>query len=129
MKISHVAIWVNNLEAMKDFYVKYFQMTCNSKYKNPNKKFTSYFLSFKNVSAKIELMHQDDILPFKGEKGRFTGMAHLAISAGSRQEVDILTERLRSNGYNVVSEPRITGDGFYESVVKDCEGNLIEITE
>jgi len=54
--------------------------------------------------------------------------AHLAISVGSKEKVDELTEKLRADGYTVAGNPRLTGDGYYESVVFDPEGNRIEIT-
>ena len=54
---------------------------------------------------------------------------HLAISLGSKEKVDTLTERLRKNGVRIIGEPRTTGDGYYESVIADPEGNLIELTE
>ncbi|HVX48622.1 MAG TPA: VOC family protein [Chitinophagaceae bacterium] len=126
MKIEHIAFWVNDIEVMKEFYVTYFNMVCNSKYINPKKQFESYFLSFKDGGARIELMHRADITGIT--KGLFTGLAHIAISAGSRNNVDSLTERLRNDGYTIAGEPRTTGDGYYESIVLDPEGNQIEIT-
>lgn len=129
MKIDHIAIWTRDLDKVKDFYVRYFGAVCNDKYVNPQKKFSSYFLSFEGETTRIELMHNPDI----GERERndvfAPGLTHLAISAGSRQNVDRLTEQLRTDGYRVLGEPRVTGDGYYESVVEDCEGNRIEITE
>lgn len=57
------------------------------------------------------------------------GLAHFSISVGSKEAVDKLTERLRNDGYAILSNPRITGDGYYESTVADPEGNCIEISE
>ena len=129
MKIGHLAIWTNDLEKMKHFYTRYFNMTCSEKYENKDKEFSSYFLSFNGAESRIELMHRTNISEFNGDKGTVNGLAHFSISVGSKQNVDQHTEYLRSNGYQITGEPRTTGDGYYESVVLDCEGNQIEITE
>jgi lactoylglutathione lyase len=129
MKIEHLAIWVEDLEAERDFYVRYFDMYCGEKYVNTQKQFTSYFLSFANQGARIELMHRSGILKNNGDKGSVTGFTHFAISVGSKENVNALTERMRTDGIKIQSEPRTTGDGYYESVVLDPEGNYIEITE
>lgn len=129
MRIEHVAIWCENLEKQKDFYVSYFGMEYSSIYVNPSKKYSSYFLSFKGESTRIELMHKTDIQPKAENKNITTGLAHLSISVGSKEMVDKLTAKLNEDGYMVTGMPRTTGDGYYESVIEDCEGNLVEITE
>ena len=129
IKIEHLAIWTNDLEKAKEFYVKYFDMVCNDKYHNPTKQFTSYFLSFRNSHVRIELMHRPDILEYNGRKGVTNGLTQFAISVGSKEAVDSLTQKLRADNHIIESEPRTTGDGYYESVILDPEGNLIEITE
>ena len=126
MKIDHLAIWVRDLEKAKDFYAKYFGMTCGEKYFNAKKNFSSYFLSFKGEETRIELMYNPDL--FEANKITTIGLAHFSISVGSKEKVEELTERLRSDGYSIAGEPRTTGDGYYESVVEDCGGNRIEIT-
>jgi len=128
MKIEHLAIWVRDLEKMKDFYTRFFNMNCNDKYLNEKKQFSSYFLSFEG-GARIEIMHRPDISEQRAMAGTFFGLTHYAISVGSREGVDELTERIRRAGYKVTCEPRTTGDGYYESVIADPEGNLVEITE
>ncbi len=128
IKIEHLAIWTKDLEMVKDFYVKYFDMICGEKYYNPTKKFTSYFLSFQDSNVRIELMHRPDIVEYIDKKGFANGLAHFAISVGSKENVDSLTERLRKDNFVIESQPRTTGDGYYESVISDIEGNLIEIT-
>lgn len=128
MKIEHLAIWVKDLEKMKDFYTRFFHMNCNDKYINEKKQFTSYFMSFEG-GARIELMHRPDISEQSSERGITFGLTHFAISVGSRERVDELTEIIRIAGYKVTGEPRTTGDGYYESVVADPEGNLVEISE
>ncbi len=129
MKIEHVAIWTEDLEAAKEFYTKYFNMTCGEKYTNTQKHFSSYFLSFNNSPIRLELMHRPDILKPHDKKGFTNGLTHFAISVGSKELVNSLTEKLRANNFMIQGEPRTTGDGYYESVVLDPEGNLIEITE
>lgn len=128
MKIEHIAIWTQNLELMKDFYIRFFKMTSNEKYFNSEKQFSSYFLSF-HTGARIELMHRPDIAGFLNKPEEQFGMTHFAVSVGSKTEVNRLTDELRTNGYKIFGEPRTTGDGYYESVVADPEGNRIEITE
>lgn len=128
MRIEHIAIWVNDLEEMKDFYIRYFNMKCSIIYENPKKGFTSYFLSF-DTGARIEIMNRKDISRTINIKGKSNGFTHLAISMGSIEKVDELTELIRNNGFEIFGEPRTTGDGFYESIVLDPEGNHIEITE
>ncbi len=127
MRIEHIAMYVNDLEASKDFFVKYFNATPNEGYHNKKTDFRSYFLSFED-GARLEIMNrpgmEDDP---KGETR--TGYIHIAFSLGSKEAVDELTERMRNDGYNVVSGPRTTGDGYYESCIVGIEGNLIEITE
>ena len=129
MKIEHIAIWCQDLERMKDFYTGFFQMTASEKYINPKKKFSSYFLSFPNAKTRIELMHRVDISTIFAERREMIGLAHFSISVGSAQKVDEMTELFRARQVQIVGEPRTTGDGYYESVIHDIEGNLVEITE
>jgi lactoylglutathione lyase len=128
MKIEHIAIWVNDLEKMKNFYETYFDVTAGEKYTNSKKQFNSYFLYFGSDKTRLEIMQRPDIEPNLGKRGFLEGLAHFAISVGGKQAVDALTERLRTDGYTIESEPRTTGDGYYESVVLDPEGNYVEIS-
>ncbi len=125
MKIEHVAIWVKDLEAMKKFYVTYFNGNANSKYHNKEKKFESYFLTF-DGGARLEIMSKAGI--DKPDQDDRLGWAHIAISLGSRESVNQMTTRLQNDGYRLVNGPRVTGDGYYESVIEDPEGNLLELT-
>ena len=128
MKIEHVAIWAQDIETLKSFYEKYFDAKASSKYTNEKKGFQSYFLTFTS-GARLELMQRPDVMNQKGKRYQeYTGYVHLAISLGSEKAVDELTQQLVDDGYKRVSGPRRTGDGYYESVVLDPEGNLIEIT-
>ncbi|MFY0627744.1 MAG: VOC family protein [Reichenbachiella sp.] len=130
MKIDHIAIWVHNLEAMKNFYVQYFGGNANSKYHNPNKNFNSYFIEF-DTGCRLELMKRPDILEsnFATKNKEYIGLTHFAMSVGTREKVDRLTELLRSDNFVVIGEPRTTGDGYYESVILDPEDNRVEITD
>ena len=123
MKIEHIAMYVNDLERAKDFFIKYF----NAAYLNKTTGFRSYFLTFED-GARLEIMNQSDLVDNEKVLPR-TGYVHIAFSVGSRASVDTLTERLKRDGYQVVSNPRTTGDGYYESCIRGIEGNLIEITE
>ena len=128
MKIEHLAIWVEDLEKMKNFYIKYFNMKCSEKYINNKNSFSSYFLSF-DSGARIELMYRPDISEQIENKGRINGLTHIAISVGNKEKVNQLTDLIRNKGYKIIGEPRTTGDGYYESVIADPEGNHIELTE
>ncbi len=127
MKIEHIAIWAEDIELLRSFYQKYFGMDCGNKYMNPTKGFTSYFLSFGTDKTRIELMNVPDIKDM-GSRDKLKGLAHFAISVGSKEKVNALTEELRADGYTILSEPRTTGDGYYESAIADPEGNYVEIT-
>jgi lactoylglutathione lyase len=128
MRIEHIAIWANDLELLKAFYTTYFQCTSGEKYFNPKKNFESYFLSF-DGGSRLEIMQMPGIERHSGNSvNQFIGLTHLAISVGNKETVDSLTKKLRVDGYAIVSEPRTTGDGYYESVVLDPEQNRIEIT-
>lgn len=127
MKIEHLGIWVKDLEAMRRFYIKYFDMTSGEKYTNDKKGFSSYFLSFGHSKTRLELMHKTGINDLGISRGENMGITHFAISLAGKTEVDSLTERLRADNYTIASEPRTSGDGYYESVILDPEGNFVEI--
>ncbi len=126
MKIEHIAIWVHDLENMRDFYCNTFNLESNNRYHNPNKNFSSYFLSSPDGGARIELMHRPNI-EGTNDDGEKIGITHLAFSLGSQEKVDQMTEQLRAKGMSILGEPRTTGDGYYESVIADPEGNRIEL--
>jgi len=156
MMIAHVAIWARDLEALKDFYVRWFGATSNQRYENKIRGFRSYFLGFggagagagpgaaeaegraespapsRSAPARLELMEMPGIVGAgpEGQCGEVQhfGLAHIAIKVASREEVVRLTEELRRAGIRVVSEPRQTGDGYFESCILDPEGNRVEIT-
>jgi lactoylglutathione lyase len=128
MRIEHVAFWTEQLERLVDFYEKYFGAAAGAKYVNPAKGYESHFLSFEG-GARIEVMRSSTLNPVKHAPGaQRMGLAHLAISVGSLPRVEELTTRLKKDGFEVVDGPRHTGDGYFESVVLDPDGNRIEIT-
>ena len=127
MKIEHIALYVNNLEKARDFFVKYLNGTSNAGYHNPKTDFRSYFISFDD-GARLELMHKPEMSDDEKHLNR-TGYAHVAFSLGTKEKVDSLTAKLKADGYEVISGPRTTGDGNYESCIVAIEGNQIEFTE
>lgn len=126
MKIEHIAMYVNDIEKTKDFFVKYFDAMPNSGYYNANTGFKSYFLTFSD-GARLEIMNKPDMNDMKKDIKR-TGYIHIAFSVGSKEKVDSLTACFKTDGYEVISGPRTTGDGYYESCIIGIEGNQIEIT-
>jgi len=125
MKIEHIGLWTADLEKMKEFYCDFFKASASEMYHNQKTGFQSYFLSFAD-GARLEIMHRQDVK--EDSSTERLGFAHLAISVGSKEIVDALTEKLVDAGYPLLSPCRVTGDGYYESVIGDPEGNRIEIT-
>ena len=126
MRIEHIAMYVDDLEAARDFFVTFLGGRSNDGYHNKNTGFRSYFISFDD-GARLEIMNKPEMTDIEKPLNR-TGYIHIAFSVGRRERVNKLTEELRSAGYEVVSGPRTTGDGYYESCVVAFEGNQIEIT-
>ncbi|MFX0021104.1 MAG: VOC family protein [Candidatus Hermodarchaeota archaeon] len=128
MKIEHIAIWVKDLEKMRNFYEKYFDAKSSKIYNNKEKQFSSYFLTF-DGTTRLELMQRPSIPEsLNNPYEQHTGLIHMAISVGSEDKVIFLTNRLAGDGYDVLDGPRYTGDGYFESKVLDPEKNQIEIT-
>lgn len=127
MRIDHVAMYVNDPEAAKDFFISYFNAKSDAGYHNKTTYFRSYFLSFDD-GARLEIMKKPRMEDAEKTLDR-TGYIHIAFSLGSKKAVDALTEKLKNDGYSVISGPRTTGDGYYESCIVGIEGNQIEITE
>ncbi|MDE5556627.1 MAG: VOC family protein [Ruminococcus sp.] len=125
MRIEHIAMYVIDLEKTKDFFVKYFNAVPNNMYHNKKTDFRSYFLSF-DEGTRLEIMNKPQVNNIKDNKR--TGYAHIAFSLGSVENVNRLTAQLKADGYIIISEPRTTGDGYYESCIVDLEGNHIELT-
>lgn len=126
MRIEHVAMYVNDLEKARDFFVKYLGGKSNDGYHNVKTDFRSYFISFDD-GARLEIMNKPNLVDADKDLNR-TGLIHIAFSVGSKERVDELTMILKADGYDIVSGPRTTGDGYYESCIIAIEGNQIEIT-
>ena len=127
MKLEHIAMYVNDLENTRLFFMQYFGAISNKMYHNPQTGLRTYFLSFED-GARLEIMSRPDMSDAPKNNLR-TGLIHISFCVVSKERVDALTEQLRADGYAVISGPRTTGDGYYESCIEGPEGNLIEITE
>ncbi len=125
MRIDHIALYVRDLEGARAFFQHYFHATSNTGYHNPQTGLRTYFLSFSD-GARLELMQRPGLAQAPGAPA--LGYAHLAFSLGSRETVDALTRQLREDGYAVLSGPRTTGDGYYESCIEGWEGSILELT-
>jgi lactoylglutathione lyase len=127
MKIKHVALWCTDIEVTREFYISYFNATSTAKTVDPNTGFQSYFLIFDN-DVRVELMFKPTIQPRLGRvEDEHIGFAHLTFQVDNQQTVDALTEQLRGHGYRIVSYPRLSVAGLYESVILDPDNNRIEI--
>lgn len=126
MKIEHIAMYVNDIEDARDFFVKYLDGKANDGYHNTKTDFRSYFISFDD-GARLEIMNKPNMVDADKDLNR-TGLIHIAFSVGSKERVDELTQLLKTDGYEIISGPRTTGDGYYESCVIAIEKNQIEIT-
>lgn len=122
--LDHVALYVRDLESMRRFYEKYFGAKANQKYENVKTGLSTYFLTFPK-GGRLELMTRPEV-NIDREENRL-GLAHLAFGLGSDEAVDALTARMAADGYSILSAPRVTGDGYYESCIADPEGNPIEL--
>ena len=135
MKIDHIALFCRDLEAMRQFFLDYFEAVSNEQYHNPRTGLRTYILSFTEGSTRLELMQRPDVAdadPSVADADpsvAATGYIHISIAVGSKRGVDLLTRRLADDGYPVVSGPRTTGDGYYESCILGPEGVQIEVTE
>ena len=126
MRIDHIAMYVNDLDAAKDFFVTFLGGVSNAGYYNEKTGFKSYFISFED-GARLEIMNKSNMIDDPKMLNR-TGYAHIAFSVGSKEKVNEVTEKAREAGFEVISGPRTTGDGYYESCIVAIENNQIEIT-
>jgi lactoylglutathione lyase len=129
MTLEHVAIWTDNLEPLKEYYIKYFEGSPNDKYSNGKKHFQSYFLTFKG-GARLELMSMPSVPANLNDtiKAQHTGIIHLAFGVDTMQQVDEKARQLAADGFPIVSGPRKTGDGYYEFETLDPDNNRLEVT-
>ena len=128
MRIDHIALFCRDLVAMRQFFLDYFEAVSNEQYHNPRTGLRTYILSFTEGSTRLELMQRPDVADADPSVAAI-GYIHISIAVGSKRGVDLLTRRLADDGYPVLSGPRTTGDGYYESCIIGPEGILIEITE
>lgn len=129
MKLEHVAIWAEDLERLKDYYIKYFGASSNAKYENHSNSFSSYFLTFAS-GARLEIMHRPDIPDNLNDtvSRQHKGIIHIAFEVEKMSDVDAMTDKLIKDGLPILKGPRKTGDGYYEIETTDPEGNRLEIT-
>jgi lactoylglutathione lyase len=126
MRVEHVAVWTRDLERLRTFYERWFDATAGERYERQETGFASYFLSFGD-GARLELMARPDVPESRESHEQAIGLTHVAFSLGSEERVDELTAELAAAGIEVLDGPRRTGDGYYESVVLDPDGNRIEL--
>ena len=125
MKIAHIALWTRQLEQQARFWVAFFDGEINEKYcSQTTPGFESFFVRIGDDIA-IELMTKPGLTALTADNNH-TGWVHLAITVGGAENVDRLAKRAAEQDI-LVSAPRTTGDGYYEAVIKDPDGNLIEI--
>lgn len=127
MRIDHVALYCKDLERMKNFFIKYFDARSNEQYHNPRTGLRTYILTFPDGDARLELMQRPDTIDVDPSKPNI-GFIHLSFSLGSRQAVDEKTKELQHDGFTIVSGPRTTGDGYYETAFLGPEEIQMEIT-
>lgn len=127
MRINHIALYCEDLEAMRSFFLQYFDAFSNERYHNPRTGLSTYMLSFNEGSTRLELMSRPDVIPSETAHPP-VGYHHLSFSLGSKEQVDKKTAQLSNNGYRVLSGPRTTGDGYYESSILGPENIHIELT-
>ena len=128
MRIDHIALFCRDLEAMRQFFLDYFEAVSNEQYHNPRTGLRTYILSFTEGSTRLELMQRPDVADADPSVAAI-GFIHVSFAVGSKRGVDLLTRRLADDGYPVVSGPRTTGDGYYESCILGPEGIQIEVME
>ena len=127
MEIDHIGIWTYDLEGLRNFYMHYFGASSSEGYYNHSREFHSYYILFDD-KCRIELMEMPNIPKSKNDPlKQFIGIIHFAIKVGSKTKVDELTENLMADGFKIISHPRTTGDGYYESIILDPDGNRVEI--
>lgn len=126
-RIDHMALYVRDLEEARRFFLEFFNGSSNQMYHNPVTGLRTYFISFPE-GGRIEIMNRPDLVE-NGLSPLRRGYSHIAMGVGSRENVDKVTSRLSDAGYRVLTSPRVTGDGYYESSVLGVEDCIIEITE
>lgn len=127
MQIEHVALWTPDIERLRAFYERWFGAVANARYESARVRgFASFFLTFPVGGTRLEVMQLPELSPAAPVPA--LGYAHIAISVGSREGVDALVAAVRAAGGVIRSEARMTGDGYYEAVIDDPDGNQVEVT-
>lgn len=129
MILEHVAIWTNDLEGLKNYYIKYFGAQSNDKYTNVKNKFHSYFLTFES-GARLEIMTKPDLPDNQNDtvEKQHIGIIHLAFGVNTMAEVEAKAKELSEAGFPILRGPRKTGDGYYEFETLDPDQNRLEVT-
>jgi len=127
MRVEHIALWTHDIDRLRAFYESYFGAQAGPFYRSRTRTaFTSYFLQFPGAGARLELMSTAGLA--SAPRGPAVGYAHVALAVGSEAAVDALAARLQADGVRIIGVPRRTGDGYYEAVIADPDGNTVEIT-
>ena len=128
MKLEHIAIWTDNIELLRNYYVSFFDGQSNEMYINPKTQFQSYFISFES-GARLEIMSMPNIPENTNDtiNVQHKGIIHIAFSVATKQEVDAKAALLQANGFELLNGPRVTGDGYYEFVTLDPDKNRLEV--
>jgi len=128
MKLEHIAIWTDNIELLRNYYVSFFEGQSNEMYINPKTQFQSYFISFES-GARLEIMSMPNIPDNANDtiNAQHKGIIHIAFSVATKQEVDAKAALLQANGFELLNGPRVTGDGYYEFVTLDPDMNRLEV--
>jgi lactoylglutathione lyase len=124
LSIEHLALWSEDIERLRQFYERHLGAQAGELYRSKSQPLISYFLTF-GKGARLEIMSSPQLAA--RPTGRPVGLAHFALRVGSRELVDQLVEKLRSEKIEIAGEPRLTGDGYYEAVILDPDGNSIEL--
>ena len=127
MRIDHIALYCIDLEAMREFWMAHFGCASNEQYHNPRTGLRTYILSFPQGGTRLEIMQRPEVTEPLPSQYR-AGFIHMSVTVDSKEAVNKKTQELQSSGYECISGPRTTGDGYYESQIVGPEGILIEIT-
>lgn len=127
IQIDHIALYCLDLEAMRTFFIQHFGCRSNDMYHNPKTGLKTYILTFPEGKTRLEIMSHPQVTTLSGGLYR-AGYIHLSLAVGSEENVVAKTRELTVAGYECISGPRVTGDGYFESALIGPEGIFIEIT-
>ncbi|MCX8254566.1 Bleomycin resistance protein [Beijerinckiaceae bacterium RH AL1] len=122
MKLDHLAVWTRDIDRLAAFWQETFGAEVGAVYESRNQVgFRSRFVTLPG-GLRLELMSSP--LHAAPEPPDRTGLAHMALSLGGEAAVDAAAARLAAH---LVAKPRRTGDGYYEAIIRDPDGNLVEL--